>query len=285
MIRMTPHEGANINEQLLAEWEIWQHAARRSPRTISERISIISRFLSEAGVTATSSTPMDVARWLASHDKWGPSTMATYFSYLTSWHKWLMLMDYRTDNPMVKLAAPRRPDRSPRPITDDDLRRLLRIRMHARTRVMILLGALAGLRTAEISRVRGEDIADGRIYVLGKGNKMAWVPLHPVLAEVAKTMPARGWWFPANKRRPGDHVHPKAVSLILGQAMRRAGCSGTPHSLRHWFATQLLAGGADLRTVQELMRHKSVQTTQVYTQIPDARRVAAVSTLNPWEAA
>lgn len=271
--------------QLLDEWEIWQHASRLSPVTIGDRLRTVQRFLTETNVSPTSCTPMDVARWMASHDNWGPSTMCTYFSYLQAWHRWLMRMDYRTDDPMVKLAPPRRPDRAPRPVSDADLQTLLATRMNARTRVMILLGALAGLRTGEIARVSGSDISDDRIYVLGKGSKLAWVPLHPLLAEIATTMPARHWWFPANSRRPGEHVHPKAVSMIIGNAMRRAGCAGTPHSLRHWFATQLLAGGADLRTVQELMRHKNLQTTQVYTQIPDARRVAAVGTLNPWAAA
>lgn len=270
---------------LLSQWGLWQHAARRSPRTIGERISTISRFLAETGTDPCAATAMDVAGWLASHGEWGPSTAATYFSYLQSWHKWLVLMDHRADNPMGKLVSPRRPDRSPRPISDDELRRLVNTKMHHRTRVMILLAALAGLRVSEIAQVRGEDISDDRIYIVGKGGKQAWVPLHPVLQEIAATMPARGWWFPGNCRRPGQHVLSKGVSDIIGAAMRRAAVNGTPHALRHWYATTLLAEGADLRTVQELMRHSSVQTTQVYTRVPDERRVAAIGRLNPFRAA
>lgn len=275
-----------MNQQLLDEWEVWQQAARRSPRTIGERVTVIGRFLRETGVSATSSRPMDVARWLAMHEEWGPSTAATYFSYLQSWHKWLVLMDHRADNPMTKLVTPRRPERSPRPLADDELLRLINLKgMRRRTRVMILLGALAGLRVSEIAKVRGEDISEGRLWVVGKGGKRAWIPLHPVLIEVAESMPRRGWWFPGNCRRPGRPILSKAVSDIIGQAMRRAGVSGTPHSLRHWYATTLLSEGADLRTVQELMRHASVQTTQVYTKVPDARRVAAVGRLDPFKAA
>jgi integrase/recombinase XerD len=67
--------------------------------------------------------------------------------------------------------------------------------------------------------------------------------------------------------------------------MRRAGVAGTPHSLRHWYASTLLDDGADLRTVQELLRHTSIQTTQVYTKVRDERRVSAVDRLDPFRAA
>jgi integrase/recombinase XerD len=148
--------------------------------------------------------------------------------------------------------------------------------MHRRTRVMVMLAALAGLRVGEIAKVKGEDLdlAGRKIYVIGKGAKRAWVPLHPLLIEVAAQMPQRGWWFPGNIRRPGEHIHPKSVSDILGQAMRRA-----------WYASTLLDDGADLRTVQELLRHTSIQTTQVYTKVRDERRVSAVDRLDPFRAA
>ena len=270
---------------LLEDWELWQQAARRSPRTISERVAVITRLLTETGTTETTTTAMDVARWLSAHSEWGPSTAATYFSYCQSWFKWLVVMEHRLDNPMVKLASPRRPERSPRPVSDLGLIRLLKLPMHRRTRVMILLGALAGMRVSEIAKVRGEDIDGDRIYIDGKGGKKAWVPLHPILVEVAATMPPRGWWFPGNCRRPGQHILSKGVSDIIANAMRRAGVPGTPHALRHWYATTLLTAGADLRTVQELMRHSSVQTTQVYTQVPDERRISAIGRLDPFQAA
>jgi site-specific recombinase XerD len=230
---------------------------------------------------------MDIAHWIGAHDYWSAATTATYFSYLMSWHKWLVMMGHRSDNPMFKLQTPRLPSRSPRPVADDDLLRLLSVRVNHRTKVMILLAALAGLRVSEIAVVRGESIdrSSGRIYVTGKSDKQAWIPLHPILLDVAETMPTTGYWFPGNSRRPGLPVRGKSVSDIIGGAMRRAGIGGTPHALRHWYATTLLAEGADLRTVQELMRHSSIQTTQVYTQVPDARRSAAVDRLDPFRAA
>jgi site-specific recombinase XerD len=272
--------------EVLEQWELWQHAARRSPRTINERLAVVGRFLADAGVEPANATAMDVARWMAGNDQWSQSTAATYFSYLQAFFKWLVLQDIRPDNPMLKLSAPKTPQRSPRPVSDSGLQRLILLDgVHRRTKVMILLAALAGLRVSEIAKVKGEDIDGDRIYITGKGGKRAWVPLHPILQAMVPVMPARGWWFPGNARRPGQHVLPKVVSDIIGQAMRRAGVAGTPHSLRHWYGTNLLAGGADLRTVQELLRHSSVQTTQIYTQVPDARRTVAVDGLDPFRAA
>jgi site-specific recombinase XerD len=272
---------------LIEEWVLYQLSARRSHKTVHERSRVIQQFLTEMNVHPLTVTAMDIVRWTSSHYEWSLSTASTYHSYLSSWHKWLCLMDHRADNPMRKLTSPRRPERAPRPVADDGMITLLTMRMHHRTRVMVMLAALAGLRVGEIAQVKGEDLdlAGGKIHVIGKGAKRAWIPLHPMLIEVAAKMPSKGWWFPGNCRRPGEHVHGKSVSDIIGQAMRRAGVAGTPHSLRHWYASTLLDDGADLRTVQELLRHTSVATTQVYTRVPDERRVSAVGRLDPFRAA
>ncbi len=92
-------------------------------------------------------------------------------------------------------------------------------------------------------------------------------------------MPATGWWFPM-RGYPSEHVLSKSVSDIVGRTMRRAGVAGTPHSLRHWYATSLLDDGNDLRTVQELLRHKSIQSTQIYTRVSDSRQRDAITALN-----
>lgn len=280
------NSGVGVNP-LVEEWAVWQRAGRRSERTVEERGRVIGQFLRETGVEPLASKPMDIARWMAMHKNWSQSTASTYYSYLMSWHKWLVMMDYRTENPMHKTQTPKRPERSPRPVADSELVALLNIRVNHRTKVMILLAALAGMRVAEVARVQGEDVDldAGRIHVLGKGSKRAWIPLHPILRDIAEQMPRTGHWFPGNRRRAGQHIRSKSVSDIIGQAMKRAGVRGTPHSLRHWYATTLLSEGADLRTVQELMRHSSIQTTQIYTQVPDARRTAAVDRLNPFRAA
>jgi site-specific recombinase XerD len=140
------------------------------------------------------------------------------------------------------------------------------MRMNRRTRMMIMLAALAGLRAHEIAKIHGEDFhLDARtLRVTGKGGRTDTLPLHQLLLDAAMTMPRRGWWFPANNRRPGQHVHGKAVSDIIGGVMRRSGVPGTPHCLRHSFGSNIVAGGTDLRTAQTLLRHVNLNTTAIH---------------------
>lgn len=264
----------------LADWEVWQHAKRLSLVTITERIRVLTQFHDEAQVQPIHAQAVDIVRWIANHNEWSDSTTATYTSYLSSWYRWLQLVDRRADNPMVKVGTTKVPEREPRPIADADVPKLLGARMWGSTRVMLLLGLLAGLRAHEIAKIRGEDfdLAAGLLWVKGKGRKLKSVPLHAILIEVASHMPETGWWFPM-RQHPGEHIRAKSVSDVVGRAMRRAGVRGTCHSLRHWYATSLLEGGNDLRVVQELLRHKSITSTQVYTRVSDQRRRDAIDSL------
>lgn len=145
---------------------------------------------------------------------------------------------------------------------------------------MVLLAALAGLRVHEIAKVRGDDfdLERGTLTVVGKGNKRATIPLHPILLDLVPTMPA-GYWF-THWESPDEPIAGKSCGQAISRAMARAGVAATAHQLRHWYGTSLLESGADLRTVQELMRHESLATTQVYTRVTSERRRAAIHALN-----
>ncbi len=263
-----------------ADWEVWQYAQRLSTVTITERLRVLLQFFTDTGAQPIHAQAVDIVRWLADHDDWSDSTAATYTSYLAAWYKWLQIVDRRGDNPMVKVGTPKVPEREPRPISDEDVPKLLAARMWGSTRVMILLALLAGLRAHEIAKVRGEDfdLTARVLWVKGKGRKLKSIPLHPILIEVASQMPDTGWWFEM-RGHPAEHMHSKSVSDIVGRTMRRAGVRGTCHSLRHWYATSLLDNGNDLRVVQELLRHRSITSTQLYTKVPDQRRRDAIAGL------
>jgi len=275
---------AELCHPYLDEWACWQRAARYAETTATVRARTVDRFARESSVSPVTATHDDLVGWFADHSDLSRSSSALYFDHLNSWFGWLIRMDYRTDNPMRKLMKPSRTIGEPRPCSDGDLIRLLSVQMHRRTRVMVLLAALAGLRVSEVARVKGEDIDAGRrvIWVVGKGSTRKSIPLHPALLAAAQEMPRAGWWFPGRYERAGACMQACSVSHVIGRAMRRAGVPGTPHALRHWFGSTLLADGADLRTVQELLRHSSVATTQIYTRVPDDRRQEAVALLDPW---
>ena len=268
------------------QWELWHHGVRLADTTRTERIRVMRQFALESGIDPTYAQPLDIVRWYASHPEWTKSTHYTYHSYLVTWFKWLQLQDIRSDDPMIKVGKIKQPKRQPRPVADEHLIALLRTNMHHRTRVMILLATLAGLRCIEIAAFRGEnvDLPRGRMLILGKGGGEKWVPIHPVLAATAETMPARGWWFPSNRTRPGQHITRKSVSQSVGDAFRRAEIPGSAHPLRHWYGTTLLEDGADVRVVQELMRHGSITTTQGYTGVTDLRMRTAIEKLDLYRA-
>lgn len=272
----------------LEEWVLSMHAERRSYTVISERVRVISQFGSELSIQPCDARPLHIIEWMASHrDDWSIGTACTYHGYIKAWFLWLQMTDRRVDNPMLKVGRPRTPDCEPRPVSDDGVMRLLRTPMHHRTRVMILLAILAGMRVSEIAAVRGEhvDVTVPSIWVDGKNRKARTIPLHPLLIDAAATMPTHGVWFPANSTRPGEAVLGKSVSHIISLAMRRADVAGTPHKLRHWFGSTLLDDGTDIRTVQDLLRHSSLATTQAYLKVPDKRRHEAINRLNPFRAA
>ena len=223
----------------------------------------------------------DIAGWLSDGGEWTATTRWTYHVQLNAWFTWLQVQGHRDDNPMLLIGKPRRPRAEPRPIADGNLRRLLSTRMHRRTRAMVLLASLEGLRVHEIAKVRGEhlDLEARSMVVAGKGGVVATLPLHPLVVEHAYRMPRKGFWFPGVDR---GHVRRESVCGVIKEAMIRAGVPGSAHQLRHWFGTALVKAGVDLRTVQTLMRHSNLTSTAIYTLVADEQRIDGIGRLDPF---
>ena len=275
---------ADMRPIYVDDYELWQTARRLSPLTIAERTRVLTRLYGETGVQPAHAQSIDIMRWIAAHPEWSQGTACTYYAYLNGWYKWLQAQDHRPDNPMAKIGAPKTPDRLPRPVSDADVRSLLTAATHRKTHAMILLAALQGMRVSEIAAVRAEDVdlSAATLTVRGKGGTLHALPLHPRVAQYAWCMPRRGWWFPAPATRPGMHVRGASVSQAISDTMGRCGVRGTPHALRHWFATRLLADGADIYLVRDLLRHKNVATTAIYAKLPDEMRRDAIDRMDPW---
>lgn len=193
----------------------------------------------------------------------------------------------RDDNPAARLDVVRAPKGEPRPFTRDQIDAMLNSGAYRRTRAMILLGYYQGFRVSSIAAVSGQDIDldSNAIRTVGKGRKERTLPLHPVIAELAATMPRKDWWFPARGGKTG-HISPASVTNLITIAKHRAGIFDptlTPHSLRHSFGTDLVEEGVDIRVVQELMMHESLATTQIYTGVSVRRKREGILMLQPRE--
>ena len=174
-----------------------------------------------------------------------------------------------------KSPAPRA---RPRPLSEDELMAALGS-AEPRTRAFLMLGYLAGLRAHEIAKFHGRDISQDRIRVVGKGRVAATIPTHPLLWELARTFPREGFWFPPAQASTFAHVSSARVTYVVGRLFRSLGIEGATHRARHTYGTTLLRGGANLRVVQELMRHSSLATTALYLGVSEEERSSAVGGL------
>lgn len=263
-------------------WRTWQFAQSLSKRTVDERIAAVLRMAKWCNVAPEAAQSPQISEWLAEGGDWAARTRWTYHAALSAWFQWLQTQGHRADNPMVLIGKPKRPKSSPHPVTNHDLARLLSIRMHRRTRAMVLLAAFEGFRVHEIAKVKGEhlDLVARTITVNGKGNVTATLPLHHRVVEHAYLMPRRGFWFPGPDR---GHQRRESVGGTIKEAMLRAGVTGSAHWLRHWFGTALVEAGVDLRTVQMLMRHQNLSSTEIYTEVSERRRADGIQLLDPFQ--
>lgn len=259
----------------LVQWGMWMRAEGATDKTIQTRLGAIHALCGHAGVGELVLSELDIVAWLA-----GQRSAWTRRSYAVSarqWHRWLLQQGYRTDDPTARLRMPPQPRSVPRPASSKAIDAVL-AGATRRVRAYVLLAAYEGLRCHEIARVRGADFDGDWMWVSGKGDTRDAVPVHPLVTQVRRGWPEEGWWFPG--QTAAEHVRANSVSRAINQAIHRAGYPDTAHQLRHWFGTHTLRTSRDLRTTQDLLRHRSIASTQVYTQISGRAKQEAVNRLN-----
>ncbi len=261
--------------RILDAWGIAMLAEGQARSTVKMRVGIARRGSRATGEPVSGLTTSGIRHFLATFDN--HHTISTYFRTAAALSAFLVAEGHRPDDPTAAMRRPKRPKCLPRPCSVLGLHQVLALDLPAKTRAAVILAAFAGERVHEIAQTEGEDfdLGAGMLRIRGKGGRDSVVPCHPEVLALAATMPVEGFWFPSQLLK-GRHVTPGTISNRISTAMRRAGIrSGGAHTLRHLFATSLLDGGADLRQVQELMRHEHVSSTQIYTQVsPTALRAA-----------
>lgn len=282
-MRLVTFKQTDAPSSLVEEFDLSMASSGKAVKTRGERLITINRISRDLDAAPESLTSRQLMQWFASDMH--PNTRASYQSHMRAWFKWLVAMEYRTDDPMMRLGAVARKPTMPRPAATADLDAALATSgLRRRTRMMILLAAYEGLRVHEIAKIRGEDFdwVSRTLTITGKGAVVRQVPISDAVEEQSMNFPTSGYWFPSypamNPRAP--HISSDAVTQAIRGALERVGSSSKPHALRHWFASEMLDRGADVRTIQELLGHKSLETTAIYTKVKPRLMREAVDLLN-----
>ena len=266
-------------------------AARRAPRTVDAYRRDLAAFRNWLGRPVGTATTNDLERYLAELRAQGlaATTIARRVAALRAFFRHQALLGFRQDNPAAELDLPRRSRRLPRTLSPAEAERLIDAAngttpraLRDRALVELLYGG--GLRVGEAVALTKADVdLDGRLVrAVGKGNKERVVPIGRAAADALRRYLSRGRPYLDSRLRAelflnarGGALTRAGVFLILRTIAARAGLEPErvhPHLLRHSFATHLLEGGADLRSVQEMLGHADLATTELYTHVSDRRR-------------
>lgn len=283
---------------LVVRWATYlQHDRRRSPHTVRAYVATAHRLIEFLGAyrgqviepsDLTILVAADLRAFLAHRraEGLGASSAARELSGVRAFLRYVAEVDGKAAS-LPRTRAPKRPRTLPRPVAPDDAMELAENAadaasvawIGARDLAILLLLYGAGLRVAEALSLNARTIPFGTtLRVLGKRSKMRIVPIMPAVREAVEdyvgqcpyTLTGDGPLFVGARGRP---LNPDLVRRSVAAARKRLGLpdSVTPHALRHSFATHLLARGVDLRSLQELLGHASLSSTQIYTAVDAAR--------------
>lgn len=286
-------------EMLAAERNASPHTLRAYRRDLEG----FAEFLAKRGHDLAHADADDVRAYLARLAQRGMSARSTarHLSSLRQFHRFLVVEGTRHDDPLAAIDGPRLGRPLPKILSEDEVRRLLdaarelpeleRIRL---TAILEVLYA-AGLRVSELAALPLAALTrDARVLtVRGKGNKERLVPLSAPAREAleawrsvrSRTLAVGGkspFMFPS--RGATGHLTPSRIAQLLKALAPRAGLNPrrlSPHVLRHAFASHLVDHGADLRSVQQMLGHADIATTQIYTHVAGDRLQRLVQENHP----
>jgi integrase/recombinase XerD len=266
-------------------------AARRAPRTVEAYRRDLAHLAASLGRSPATATSGELEVYVAQlrADGLAATTIARRAAAIRSFFRHQQLLGVRTDNPAAALQLPKRTRRLPRTLSPAEAERLIDAAAGTAPRALrdaalveLLYGA--GLRVGEAVGLErgGVDLERRLVRCVGKGDKERVVPIGRAAVEALRLYLSRGRPFLDTRHRPelflnarGGPLTRAGAFLILRRLAGKAGLEPErvhPHLLRHSFATHLLEGGADLRSVQEMLGHADLATTELYTHVSDRRR-------------
>ncbi len=299
---------ARGGEDLKRDWlSMLAHERRASSNTLRAYGDDLSRFLGflhiHLGSAITERTlakvaPADIRAFITDRrsDGLGARGVQRAIAAVRSFYRWLARENI-LDNPAPRAVRTPRVKRGlPRPLSETDTARTLEEAgehdiawLAARDVALLTLLYGAGLRISEGLSLKRGDVPLGRtLTILGKGSKERSVPILPAVSEAIANYAAKIPFTGARDTalflsRRGKPMSPREAQALMQKLRGRLGLSekATPHALRHSFATHLLANGGDLRSVQELLGHASLSTTQTYTEVETSKLMDIYKNAHP----
>jgi integrase/recombinase XerC len=263
----------------------------------------LERRTSPARAEEVPADPMVIRSFLASlyRQKLSKATISRKVASLRSFYRYLLREGKASFNPAELVQLPRCEKYIPVVLSVDEMMSLLRVGFSEdpaglRDRAMIELFYTAGIRLGELTGMNVGDVhpAEGLVKVRGKGRRERIVPaggqaLEAIEAylqrrpELAAGLPETADGAPLFLSRRGKRMNPRGVARVVERVVRESGIGRriSPHALRHTFATHLLDAGADLRSIQEMLGHRSLSTTQKYTSVSVSRLMEVYDRAHP----
>jgi integrase/recombinase XerC len=291
---------------ILEAWHSYlAQGRRRSPHTVRAYAATAARLLDALGDTNwaglarldTAALRQQLARRRA--EGLSNASAARELSALKAFLAFAREQAGMADSSPPRVRGPRIKKGLPRPVTPDDAVLLAETVaddaseewIGARDRAVLLLLYGAGMRIAEALSLSGSVLPLGEtVVVTGKGNKQRVVPILPIVREAVGDYVAKCPWpqfadKPLFRGAKGGQLSQGMVQKAMARARATLGipATATPHALRHSFATHLLGAGADLRSLQELLGHASLGSTQIYTKVDAAVLLDVYRTAHPRE--
>jgi integrase/recombinase XerC len=283
------------------------HERRASPHTLRAYGDDVARFLgfttqhvggAVSERTLAKLTPADIRAFITHRraEGLGPGGVQRALAAVRSFYKFLAREGVLENAAPKSVRTPRIRRPLPRPLSLEDAARTIADAgendidwLGGRDTALLTLLYGAGLRISEALALKRGDVPLGStLSVIGKGRKERAVPVLPVVAEALAAYAAKIPFTGASSSplflsRRGGPMSPREAQALMQKLRGRLGLPerATPHALRHSFATHVLQGGADLRSVQELLGHSSLSTTQIYTAIDTRQLLETYSKAHP----
>ena len=299
----SPDTGFHI-ETFLEMLSVERGAARNTLEAYARDLSDYAGFLAKRRQSVPDASADDIRAYLTGLADLGltASTQARRLSAIKQFHKFLYAESLSEQNPAAVIETPRRAKALPKVLSEADVTALLEqaqtetetSKGHRRlkaVRMLCLLELLyaTGMRVSELVTLTRQTVqSDDRVLTIkGKGGRERLVPLSGAARQaIERYLPelkgASPWLFPSRGKQ--GHLTRQMFALELKELAARAGIGAnriSPHILRHAFASHLLANGADLRAVQQMLGHADISTTQIYTHVLSERLKKVVNQHHP----